>query len=123
MPPQIVYLGPGFGMAPVGMFTRKRSRLSEMANSKSKARLEKEIEAEIIRLFPEIVQLKTHVKGWPDRLFFLPGAVVIAMELKVPGKPLKEHQAGAKRTLEDLGFAVHRVDSVHQAAAIIGYRM
>lgn len=88
--------------------------------SQLKARLEKEIEAEVIRRFPEIIQLKTHVKYWPDRIFFLPGGKTIFMEFKVPGEKLTPGQQAAAVQLERLGFPCYGVYSAGTAMQILG---
>ncbi len=80
--------------------------------SASKARLEKEIEAEVIRRFPEIIQLKTHVKHWPDRIFFLPGGKAVFMEFKVPGEEPSPGQRAALMALIDQGCPCYIAVSV-----------
>ena len=49
--------------------------------------------------------------GVPDRLCFLPGGYLIAVECKAPGKKPTLLQAKVLRQLEGLGFRVAVVDS------------
>ena len=49
--------------------------------------------------------------GVPDRLVFLPGGRVKAVELKAPGQPLRPLQAARAATLRALGIEVYVADS------------
>lgn len=49
--------------------------------------------------------------GVPDRLCFLPGGYLIAVECKAPGKKPTLLQAKVHQTLKQMGFAVAVVDS------------
>lgn len=91
--------------------------------SQLRARLEKEIEAEVVRLFPEILQLKTHVKYWPDRIFFLPNGIAIPMEIKVPGEDPTPGQRAALIALGQSGFPTCVVDNAEDAMVYLEFHL
>jgi len=57
--------------------------------------------------------------GVMDRLIMLPGAIIVFVETKAPGKPLKPLQAAMKRKFEALGFRCEKIDSKEQAKQLI----
>lgn len=56
--------------------------------------------------------LTTFIKGLPDRLVLLPGAVVIFVELKSKGKTPGKFQQLIHSRLSELGFRVETIDSI-----------
>jgi hypothetical protein len=82
-------------------------------------RLEKEIERRVKREFPAILSLKTHVRHWPDQIFFLPGGKVIFMEFKQKGKKPREGQRACHMRLLEQGFDAWVVDSVERGIEIL----
>lgn len=85
--------------------------------------LEKEIEAKLIRRAQEelgAVSLKTHVKNWPDRVFFLPGGVCFFVETKRPkGGRLSPGQRSAAEQLIHLDYRVYTAWSFEDVDEII----
>lgn len=59
------------------------------------------------------------INGIPDRIVLLPKAKIGFVELKAPGKPLRELQKKRKRQIEALGFLVFKVDSVAQIRSVL----
>jgi len=57
--------------------------------------------------------------GVPDRIILLPGKHVAFVELKRPGKNLRELQKKRKRELESLGFSVFKVDEKDQIKEVL----
>lgn len=61
--------------------------------------------------------------GWPDVEIFLPGARIVLLEFKSPGKDLRKIQEYNARRLRKLGHTVIRVETYEEAkAAIDGLR-
>ena len=87
--------------------------------STSRELSEKQIEKAVTRFFPEILALKTHVRAWPDHIFFFPDGVAVFMEFKRSGKALSVHQRAAFETLKDLGFPVYLADDIDQGIEIL----
>lgn len=56
--------------------------------------------------------------GSPDRWFFGPGARLIIIEFKAPGKTPEPHQEREIKRLRDLGFEVHVIDSIDAGRAL-----
>jgi len=52
------------------------------------------------------------MRGVPDRIILLPGARVVFVETKAPGKPLEPLQRKRKAELEAIGFKVYKIDSL-----------
>lgn len=89
--------------------------------------LESEIESKLTK---KIKQLDNGIKclkfvspgftGVPDRIILLPGANVIFVELKQPGKKERKRQLYVQGLLRNLGFEVYSsVQTVEQIEAII----
>ena len=57
--------------------------------------------------------------GMPDRLILLPKGKIAFVELKAPGKEMRELQKHRKRQLEKLGFLVFCIDSPEQIEVIL----
>ena len=58
--------------------------------------------------------------GVPDRIILLPGAHVIFVELKKPGKKERKRQIYVQELLRQLGFEVYSsVSSVEQIDAVV----
>ena len=57
--------------------------------------------------------------GVMDRILLLQGGVVIFVETKSPGKPLRPLQAAVKRQFEALGFRCEKIDSKEQVRELI----
>jgi len=56
--------------------------------------------------------------GVPDRIVFLPGGVVIFVELKAPGKQSTPLQVRIQQMLRDLGSDVRVIDSLEAVDAL-----
>ena len=56
--------------------------------------------------------------GMPDRLVLLPGGRIIFVELKEPGKKLRQLQQYRKKQLEALGFKSLIIDSKEKLEAL-----
>jgi hypothetical protein len=56
--------------------------------------------------------------GVPDRIVFLPGGVVIFVELKAPGKQSSPLQVRIQQMLKDLGADVRVLDSLEAVDAL-----
>ena len=54
-------------------------------------------------------------KGWPDRLFLIPGGAPLFIEFKTPVGVLSPHQVFKITRLESLGYAVAVCDTVEDA--------
>ena len=86
--------------------------------------LERDIEKRLIRPVRELggLCLKFEVPaftGLPDRLILLPGARVVFVETKQPGKKERPRQRYVQDLLRKLGFTVYStVDSVAKVEAI-----
>lgn len=86
--------------------------------------LERDIEKRLIRPVRELggLCLKFEVPaftGLPDRLILLPGARVVFVETKQPGKKERPRQRYVQGLLRKLGFTVYStVDSVAKVEAI-----
>lgn len=61
----------------------------------------------------------TGVIGVPDRMVLLPGGKVIFIELKAPGKKLRNIQEYRTKQLKNLGFQVECIDTVEKVDAFI----
>jgi hypothetical protein len=57
--------------------------------------------------------------GWPDLLILMPGARVLFMECKAPGKKATPIQLYVMGQLRELGFTAEVCDSVNSARAAI----
>jgi hypothetical protein len=57
--------------------------------------------------------------GVPDRMVLMPKSNVAFVELKAPGKQLKQHQAKRKRQLEELGFSVYIIDNIDKIGGVL----
>lgn len=60
--------------------------------------------------------------GVPDRIVFLPGGVVIFVELKAPGKVSTALQVRIQQMLKDLGADVQVIDSLKAVDDLIESR-
>lgn len=77
------------------------------------------IEREVKRRFPAAMVLKTHVRHWPDTVFFLPDSRVVLIEFKAPGELPRPGQVCMIERLRKLGFPVYVVDSVDEGLEIL----
>lgn len=59
------------------------------------------------------------MSGVPDRLVLMPGGRMAFVELKAPGKNLRELQKKRKEQLEKLGFVVYAADSLEMIGGIL----
>lgn len=59
------------------------------------------------------------MSGVPDRLVLMPGGRMAFVELKAPGKNLRELQKKRKEQLEKLGFTVYVADSLEMIGGIL----
>lgn len=84
----------------------------------SRAHLEKEIESATVKK-TDSLNLKTHVRHWPDRIFFFPNGVTVFIEFKAPGKRPRAGQREMIKRLKKLGFPVYVVDNLEQAKKIL----
>lgn len=57
------------------------------------------------------------VKGLPDRMILLPGARIVFVETKAPGKTMSPMQVRWQQKLVDLGFDHRVIDSMEVARA------
>lgn len=87
--------------------------------------LEKDIEKKLRHPIRELggLCLKFEVPGFtglPDRLILLPGAHVVFVETKQPGKKERPRQTLVQDILRRLGFTVYStVDSAAKVAAVV----
>ena len=87
--------------------------------------LEKDIEKKLIRPIRELggLCLKFEVPGFtglPDRLILLPGAHVVFVETKQPGKKERPRQTLVQGILRKLGFTVYStVDNAAKVSAVV----
>jgi len=58
-------------------------------------------------------------RGWPDRLFLVPGGRPLLIEFKRPGDDLRPLQEHRKETLQDLGYDFEAHDEVKAAVQAI----
>ena len=54
-------------------------------------------------------------RGWPDRLFLIPGGRPLLIEFKAPGEEPRPDQEGCIKILKLLGYAVEVHDDEHAA--------
>ena len=64
--------------------------------------------------------LSQFIKGLPDRMFLLPGGVVVFVEFKSTGKKPTKIQSYIHAKIQALGFLVYVVDSVESYEEIKG---
>ena len=64
--------------------------------------------------------LSQFIKGLPDRMFLLPGGVVIFVEFKSTGKMPTKIQSYIHAKIRALGFLVYVVDSVESYEEVKG---
>lgn len=50
--------------------------------------------------------------GFPDRIVLLPGALIVFVELKAPGKTARKLQIKIHNKLKALGFRVEVIDTI-----------
>jgi hypothetical protein len=58
-------------------------------------------------------------RGWPDRLFLIPGGRPLFIEMKRPGDDLRPLQEHRRETLQNLGYDVEVHDDVKPAVQAI----
>jgi hypothetical protein len=58
-------------------------------------------------------------RGWPDRLFLVPGGRPLFIEFKRPGDDLRPLQQHRKETLQGLGYDAEAHDEVKAAVQAI----
>lgn len=80
-------------------------------------RLESSIERSVVAAAKKlgVMQLKLNVcgqRGWPDRLFLVPGGHPLFIEFKRPGEAPRPLQAHVHRMMERAGYHVEVVDRV-----------
>ena len=87
--------------------------------------LEKDIEKQLVQPVRDLggLCLKFETPGYtgvPDRIILLPGAVVLFVETKQPGKKERKRQELVHSILRRLGFIVYNtVDTTEKVAAVI----
>jgi hypothetical protein len=87
--------------------------------------LEKDIESKLRKEIKAIggLCLKWESPGYtgvPDRIILLPGAHIIFVELKAPGKKERKRQVYVQSVLRSLGFVVYSsIDSVDKVSTIV----
>lgn len=64
--------------------------------------------------------LSQFIKGLPDRMFLLPGGVVVFVEFKSTGKKPTKIQNYIHARIRALGFLVYVVDSVESYGEVYG---
>lgn len=64
--------------------------------------------------------LSQFIKGLPDRMFLLPGGVVVFVEFKSTGKRPTKIQSYIHAKMQALGFLVYVVDSVESYEEVKG---
>ena len=64
--------------------------------------------------------LSQFIKGLPDRMFLLPGGVVVFVEFKSAGKKPTKIQSYIHAKIQALGFLVYVVDSVESYEEVKG---
>lgn len=64
--------------------------------------------------------LSQFIKGLPDRMFLLPGGVVVFVEFKSTGKKPTKIQSYIHAKMQALGFLVYVVDSVESYEEVKG---
>lgn len=64
--------------------------------------------------------LSQFIKGLPDRMFLLPGGVVVFVEFKSTGKKPTKIQSYLHTKMQALGFLVYVVDSVESYEEVKG---
>ena len=89
--------------------------------------LEKRIEQRLVQRAKEaggmaIKWVAPAMAGVPDRIVFLPGGVVIFVELKAPGKVSTALQVRIQQMLKNLGADVQVIDSLKAVDDLIESR-
>jgi sulfur relay (sulfurtransferase) complex TusBCD TusD component (DsrE family) len=84
----------------------------------SRVRLEKEIEKVTVGK-ADSLNLKAHVRHWPDRIFFFANGVTVFVEFKAPGEKPRAGQKEMIKRLKKLGFPVYVVDNLEQAKKVL----
>ena len=79
--------------------------------------LEKQIERELVAGVKRhgglaVKFISPGMAGVPDRLVLLPGAKIVFVELKAPGRKLSPRQMKMAKRLEELGHFVRVIDSM-----------
>ena len=82
-------------------------------NNQLEKGVEKYFVAEMKKAMPPGTQIIKYEarRGEPDRICLLPGGRAIFVELKRPGKNLRDEQERAFERLMSLGFEVHLINS------------
>lgn len=86
--------------------------------------LEKEIEKALVRKTKECGGMAWKFvspgkSGVPDRIILLPNGKMGFVELKAPGKEMRELQKKRKKQLEELGFKVFTVDGTERIEGVL----
>jgi len=77
---------------------------------------------EMKKAFPTAQLHKYEIRrSEPDRICLLPGGRCVFVELKRPGKDLREEQVRAAKRLHDLGFECYFADSRASVDALVQY--
>ena len=85
---------------------------------------EKQIEKKLVKavkqrggLAPKLIS--PGMDGMPDRMVLLPGACILFVEVKAPGKKPRPLQVFRHRQLTELGFEVYVLDDPDQIPEIL----
>ncbi len=86
--------------------------------------LEKQIEQKLIKAVKAMGGLalkfiSPSMNGVPDRLVLLPEGRMAFVEVKAPGKHMRQLQVKQKSKLESLGFQVYIIDDERQIGGIL----
>jgi hypothetical protein len=89
--------------------------------------LEKEIEKHLVKRVKELGGIAYKFvspgnRGVPDRIVFLPGGLIIFVELKAPGKETTPPQDLQQKRLRDLGNMVYTFDNKELIDDFIEFR-
>ncbi len=89
--------------------------------------LEKDVEQHLVKRVKEIGGraykfVSPGNRGVPDRIVFLPGGLIIFIELKAPGKETTQPQELQQKRLRDLGNMVYTFDSKELIDDFIEFR-
>lgn len=92
----------------------KKDETSEKVFERELSKFVEEREGMAVKL------LSQFIKGLPDRMFLLPGGVVVFVEFKSTGKKPTKIQEYIHAKIRALGFLVYVVDSVESYEEVKG---
>lgn len=92
----------------------KKEETSEKVFERELSKFVEESGGMAVKLLPQFI------KGLPDRMFLLPGGVVVFVEFKSAGKKPTKIQSYIHVKIQSLGFLVYVVDSVESYEEVKG---